>query len=74
MIKKFYSDLKKELPLIFGLEGRVFDNDSGKLDSIPGRLIPPCLTLSNIRYVSRVKWSNPRKGVVPIPTPRCSSY
>ena len=52
--------------------------------SIPGRvipmmfkkwyLIPPCLTLSNIRYVSRAKWSNPRKGVAPSPTPRCSSY
>ena len=27
--------------------------------------IPPCLTLSNIRYVSRVKWSNPGKGVRP---------
>ena len=26
-------------------------------------LIPPCLTLSNIRSVSRVKWSNPGKGV-----------
>ena len=37
-------------------------------------LIPPCLTLSNIRYVSRVKWSNPGKGVAPFPTPRCSSY
>ena len=37
-------------------------------------LIPPCLTLSNIRYVSRVKWSNPRKGVAPSPSPRCSSY
>ena len=37
-------------------------------------LIPPCLTLSNIRYVSRVKWSNPGKGVAPSPTPRCSSY
>ena len=37
-------------------------------------LIPPCLTLSNVRYVSRVKWSNPGKGVVPSPTPRCSSY
>ena len=35
---------------------------------------PPCLTLSNIRYVSRVKWSNPGKGVAPSPTPRCSSY
>ena len=37
-------------------------------------MIPPCLTLSNIRYVSRVKWINPGKGVVPFPTPRCSSY
>ena len=37
-------------------------------------LIPPCLTLSNIRYVSKIKWSNPGKGVAPSPTPRCSSY
>ena len=37
-------------------------------------LIPPCLTLSNIRYVSRVKWSNPEKGVAPSPTPQCSRY
>ena len=37
-------------------------------------LIPPCLTLSNIRYISRVKWNNPRKGVALSPTPRCSSY
>ena len=37
-------------------------------------LIPPCLTLSNIRYVSRVKWNDPEKGVAPSPTPRCSSY
>ena len=36
-------------------------------------LIPPCLTLINIMYVSRVKWSNPEKGVAPSPTPRCSS-
>ena len=46
--------------------------DTGSLDdlgSIPGRvipktlkwyLIPPCLTLRDIRYVSRVKWSNLR--------------
>ena len=27
-------------------------------------LIPPCLTLGIIRYVLRVKRSNPRKGVV----------
>ena len=25
--------------------------------------MPPCLTLSIIRYGSRVKWSNPGKGV-----------
>ena len=37
-------------------------------------LIPPCLTLSNIKYVSRVKCSNPGKGVAPFPTPRCGSY
>ena len=28
-------------------------------------MIPLCLTLSNIRYVSRVKWSNPGKGSYP---------
>ena len=37
-------------------------------------LIPPCLTLSNIRYVSRGEWSKPAKGVAPSPTPRYSSY
>ena len=37
-------------------------------------LIPPCLTFSDIRYVSRVKWSNPGKGVAHYPTPRCSCY
>ena len=37
-------------------------------------LIPPCLTLSIIRYVSRVKWSNPGKGVALSPTSQCSSY
>ena len=36
-------------------------------------MIPPCLTLSIIRYLSRVKWSNLENGVAP-PTPRCSSY
>ena len=34
----------------------------------------PCLILSNIRYVSRVKWSNPGKGVAPSSTPQCCSY
>ena len=37
-------------------------------------LMPPCLTLSIIRYRSRVEWSNPGKGVAPSPTPWCSSY
>ena len=37
-------------------------------------LMPPCLTLSIIRYGSRVKWSNSGKGVAPSPTPWCSSY
>ena len=37
-------------------------------------MIPPCLTLSNILYISRVKWSNEGKGVVPSPTPLCYSY
>ena len=37
-------------------------------------MIPPCLTLSNIRYVSRVKRSYPGKRVAPSPTPRCSRY
>ena len=68
---------------LIGQVGIVFPNGPGDLGSIPGwvipktqkwYLIPPCLTLSNIRYVSRVKWSNPGKGVAPSPTPRCSSY
>ena len=37
-------------------------------------LIPPCLTLSNTRYASRVKWGNPGKGVEPSLTLRCSIY
>ena len=35
-------------------------------------LMSSCLTLSIIRFRSRVKWSNPRKGVAPSPTPWCS--
>ena len=69
---------------LIGLVGSVFANGPGDQDSIPSRvipkifkkwyLIPPCLALSNIRYVTRVKWSNPGKWVAPSPTPRCSSY
>ena len=68
---------------IIGLMGRMFANGPGDLGSIPSHviprleklyLIPPCLTLINIRFVSRVKWSNPEKGVAPSPTFRCFSY
>ena len=37
-------------------------------------LMPPCLTLSIIRYGSRVKWSNPGKGVAPSSAHWCCSY
>ena len=37
-------------------------------------LMLPCLTLSIIRYGSRIKWNNPRKGVVPFPTHQSSRY
>ena len=37
-------------------------------------LIPPCLTLNIIMHISRVKGNNLRKGVVPSPTLRWSSY
>ena len=68
---------------LIGPVDRVFANVPGDRGSIPGRvipktlkwyLIPPCLTLSIRRYVSRVKWSNQGKGVAPSLTPRCSSY
>ena len=36
-------------------------------------MISPCLTLNILRFASRVKWSNPGKGVAP-PTPQCSIY
>ena len=62
---------------------RVFDNGPGDLGSIPGRVIPktqkwylmpPSLTLSIIRYGSRVKWRNPGKWVASFLTPWCSNY
>ena len=68
---------------LIGLMSRVFTNGPGNWVSIPGRVIPKTqkiildaafLTLSIIRYGSRVKWSNPLNGVAPSPTPRCSSY
>ena len=66
-----------------GIMVRVFANDLRDLGSIPDRVIPktkkwylmpPCLTLSIIRYRSRVKWSNPGKEAASSPTLWCSSY
>ena len=66
-----------------GLMSRVFANGPGDQGSVPGRVIPKtqktvldtiCLTLSTIIQGSRVKRSNPGKGVAPSPTLRCSSY
>ena len=51
---------------LIGLVDRVFANGPGDLGSIPGRGI-----LSNISYVSRVKWRHPGKRVAPS---QCSSY
>ena len=69
--------------MLIGLVGKVFANGPGDLGSIPGNVIPktlkwyfipPCLTLSNTRYVSRVKRSNLEKGVATSLTSLCSSY
>ena len=58
--------------------GRVFTNGLGNWGSIPGRIMlkttkmvldATCLTLSIIRYRSRVKSRNLRKGVAPSLTP-----
>ena len=64
-----------------GLVVRVFADSLGDRGSIPDRVIPKTFKmvldtplLSNIRYASRVKWSNQEKGVAPSPTPQCSSY
>ena len=60
----------------------VLANDPTDRGSIPGGVIPktqkwhflpPCLTLSIKRQESRVKWSNPWKGVAPLTTHRFSS-
>ena len=83
-LKKLIIVLIKLLLLqVQGLVGRVFANGPGDWvqsqvesyeDLKKWYLIASCLTLSIIRYVSKVKWSNPEKGVAPSPTPRCCSY
>ena len=61
----------------------VFANGLGVLGSIPGQVIPKTQKmvldafLLNTQYYKvqiKGKWNNPRKGIVPSPTPRCSSY
>ena len=65
------------------LVGRVFANSPEDRALIPDcaivkikkwYLITPCLTLSIIRYESRVKRSNLGRRVAPPPNNRCSSY
>ena len=54
------------------VSGRVFANGPGDWGPIPAQVIPK--TQKMILDTSRVKWTNPGKGVVPFPTSRCSSY
>ena len=51
----------------------VFANGPGDQGSIPGRVIPKTLKMvhdTSLTHISKVKWSNPGKGVAPAPTPR----
>ena len=65
-----------------GPVGRVFANSPRHLGSQVESyqrlkkwyLMPPYLTLSIIRYGSRLKWSIPGKGLAPSPTPWWSCY
>ena len=57
-----------------GVQTRLLLVQQSSAITLTARGHPPCLTLSIIRYVSRVKWSNPGKGVSPSSKPRCSSY
>ena len=90
LIRSYYQLLQKTLLMLSFMIlhfycisnwARVFANGPGDRGSVSGRVIPktlkmilPCLKLSNIRYVSRVKWRNPGKGVASFNTPRCCSY
>ena len=72
----FHEDGNK-CPSITSMMVRVFANGPGDLGSLPGQVIPKTqkmvldASLLNTQHymVSRVKWSNPGKGVVPSPTP-----
>ena len=62
-----------------GFMSRVFVNGPGDCGSIPGQVIPKTqkmvldTSLFNTQHY-KIKWSNPRNGVAPSLTPRCSSY
>ena len=58
-------DLKLYRPI--GLVGRVFTNSPGYQILKKWYSITPSLTLTTIKYVSRVKWNNPGEGVAPFP-------
>ena len=67
--------------IMIGLPVRVFARQTGVQSQVESYqrlkkwyLLPPCLTLSIIRYESRVKWNNPGKGVAPFHTRWCNSY
>ena len=48
---------------------RAFANSPGHQGSIPGRVIPK--TQKMVLDGSKVKWSDPEKGVALSPTPQC---
>ena len=56
------------------VNGLSFDPKPSHTKDSKWYFIPPYLTLGTIRYVSRVKWSNPGKRVAPPSLLRCSSY
>ena len=65
--------------IVIGLMSRVFAYGPGDWGWVIPKtqkwyLMPPCFTLSIIRYGSWVKWSKWGNVVVPFPTPQCSSY
>ena len=73
---EFFQVLTVSVLLYGGLVGRAFANGPGDQGLIPFRVIPktpkrylmpPCLTLSIIRYGSRVKWSYPGKRSSALP-------
>ena len=64
-----------------GMMVRVFANGPSDLGSVPGwvisktqKMVLDASFLNIIRYESRVRWSNPGKGVAHSPTLWCSSY